>query len=272
MLLCSRAPESPHPEGRTNGGCGRTHRAGHGGRWTGLVWREGLGSDAAQLLLGLQARDLPQQHPRGMSGVSSFLQRDQPQGQMEPHQPSHQHCFSVSPWFKCQWPWVGPGILARDNTLPHQASAQGTQSPSQRYPPAPRRAGHTPPAATTGSAPAERAEHAEQEKGHGGGPGATGPAPEQPDLQVDRALRQDRHLQVSRAGAALHTPTLGVAPGQGVSRCCGSQKDGPPCLTQDTHTGVHAQGCRLGHTWEWWDGWEPHEPAPKPKREVWGEA
>lgn len=72
-------------------------------------------------------------------------------------------------------------------------------------------------------------------------------------LQVDRALRQDQHLQVSRAGAALRTSALGVALGQGVSRWCGSRKGGPPCLTQDTHTGVHAQGCLLGHTWEWWN-------------------
>lgn len=47
-------------------------------------------------------------------------------------------------------------------------------------------------------------------------------------LQVDRALRQDQHLQVSRAGAALHTPALGVGSAQGYPGGVGPRRVGHP--------------------------------------------
>lgn len=190
---------------------------------------------------------------------------------MEPHRPSHQHCFSVSPLFKCQWPWVGLGVLAQGSALPHQASAHGTQSPSQRYPYAPRRAGHTPPAATIGSALAERAGHIEQGRGHRRGRGATGPAPEQPAPPSGQGPEAGPAPIGEQGRHSSAYPSLGSGLRTGGIQVVWVPEGGPPCLTQGTHTGVHAQGCLLGHTWEWWDGRVSHEPAPKPKRKVWGE-
>lgn len=144
----------------------------------------------------------------------------------------------------------------------HQASAQGTQSPSLRHPHAPQeKASLTNPRQPVQDLLLQGARGPRAEKGPRGRE-ATGPALSSP--QVDGALRQDPQLQVTGA------PRLGVGLGQVASRWCGSQRVATLPVS-GTHRCAHAgqvqrrcprqQGCPPGHTQEIQGPWEPaHAP------------